>query len=201
MENNFPFSFLQINLEENSALDCRRCLNFHFVVEIFTLWLCLVRVKAFLENIPFSRNAIFRKGKCFHVFGCISKNFPKNIFWCLEKKKEKTNPEKHGQNPEKKKSSTIDARLAMASSTRGEIAIDARLGSTARCFASYNPMTAPSIAIDSAISRSVDRDRRRGRTGLELGVRRRSLNWTGAQSSSSRALALSLSLSLSPEFI
>ena len=25
------------------------------------------------------------------VFGCISKNFPKNIFWCLEKKKENTN--------------------------------------------------------------------------------------------------------------
>ena len=26
---------------------------------------------------------------------------PKNIFWCLEKKKEKTNPEKHRQNPKK----------------------------------------------------------------------------------------------------
>ena len=25
------------------------------------------------------------------VFDCISKNFPKNIFWCLEKKKENTN--------------------------------------------------------------------------------------------------------------
>ena len=42
--------------------------------------LCLVRVKAFPENISFSGNAIFRKGKCFYVFGCISKNFPKNIF-------------------------------------------------------------------------------------------------------------------------
>ena len=38
---------------------------------------------AFPENIPFSRNAIFRKGKCFHVFGCISKNVSKNIFRCL----------------------------------------------------------------------------------------------------------------------
>ena len=56
--------------------------------------LCLVRVKAFLENIPFFGNAIFRKGKCFHVFGYISKKFPKNIFWCLEKKKKKKNPEK-----------------------------------------------------------------------------------------------------------
>ena len=25
------------------------------------------------------------------VFGCIAKNFPENIFWCLEKKKENTN--------------------------------------------------------------------------------------------------------------
>ena len=126
------------------------------------LRLCLVRVKAFSENIPFSGNAIFWKGKCFHVFGCISKKFPKNIFWCLEKNKEKTNPEKHGQNPEKKKSSTIDARLA--SSTRGEIAIDARLGSTARCFAidgaiGASRSTARSwsreieIAIDGTISR------------------------------------------------
>ena len=58
------------------------------------LRLCLVYVKAFPENIPFFRNAIFWKEKCFHVFGCISKNFLKNIFWCLEKKKEKTNPDK-----------------------------------------------------------------------------------------------------------
>ena len=83
----------------------------------------MVRVKAFPENILSSGNAIFRKGKCFHVFGCISKNFPENIFWCLEKKKEKTNLEK--------KSSMIDARL----------------GSTARCFASSSPTTAPLIAI------------------------------------------------------
>ena len=40
----------------------------------------LVRVKVFPENILFFGNAIFRKGKCFHVFGCISKNVSKNIF-------------------------------------------------------------------------------------------------------------------------
>ena len=51
----------------------------------------MVRVKAFPENIPFSGNAIFRKGKYFHVFGYISKKFLKFFFWCLEKKKEKTN--------------------------------------------------------------------------------------------------------------
>ena len=39
----------------------------------------LVRVKVFPENILFSGNAIFWKGKCFHVFGCISKNVSKNI--------------------------------------------------------------------------------------------------------------------------
>ena len=47
------------------------------------LRLRLVHVKVFPENILFSGNAIFRKGKCFHVFSCISKNVSKNIFWCL----------------------------------------------------------------------------------------------------------------------
>ena len=63
--------------------------------------LCLVRVKAFPENIPFSGNAIFQKGKCFYVFGCISKNFPKNIFWCLENAtRKKIKPEKQTQHPD-----------------------------------------------------------------------------------------------------
>ena len=62
------------------------------------LRLCLVRVKAFPKNIPFSENAIFWKRKYFYVFGYISKNFLKNIFWCLEKKKEKTNQ----TNPERR---------------------------------------------------------------------------------------------------
>ena len=43
-----------------------------------TLRLCLVRVKVFPENILFSRNAIFRKGKCFHVFGCHKIRFTEN---------------------------------------------------------------------------------------------------------------------------
>ena len=51
---------------------------------------------------------ISRKGKCFHVFGCISKNFPENIFWCLEKKKENTNLEKHKPQPRKKSSTTTN---------------------------------------------------------------------------------------------
>ena len=38
------------------------------------------------------------------VFGCISKNFPENIFWCLEKKKENTN-QKMQNNTNKKNTS------------------------------------------------------------------------------------------------
>ena len=40
----------------------------------------LVRVKVFPKNILFSGNAIFQKGKCFYVFGCISKNVSESIF-------------------------------------------------------------------------------------------------------------------------
>ena len=76
------------------------------------LRLCLVRVKAFPENIPFSGNAIFRKGKCFHVFGCISKNFLKNIFWCLKKKKEKTNPDEGEDSAIAPLVATVDRDLA-----------------------------------------------------------------------------------------
>ena len=35
--------------------------------------LCLVAVKRFLENTYFPEMLISGKGKCFHVFGCISK--------------------------------------------------------------------------------------------------------------------------------
>ena len=56
--------------------------------------LCLVAVKCFPENTYFPEMLISGKGKYFSVFGCISKNFPENIFRCLEKKKENTNPSK-----------------------------------------------------------------------------------------------------------
>ena len=42
--------------------------------------LFLVAVKRFPENIYFPEMLIFGKGKCFHAFGCILKNFPENIF-------------------------------------------------------------------------------------------------------------------------
>ena len=76
--------------------------NHAFITE--SLRLCLVAVKRFPENTYFPEMLISGKGKCFHVFGCISKNFPENIFWCLEKKKENTNQKTQAtsHNPEKK---------------------------------------------------------------------------------------------------
>ena len=66
--------------------------------------LCLVAVKRFPENTYFPKMLISGKGKYFCVFGCISKNFPENIFWCLERKKENTNLEKHKPQPRKHES-------------------------------------------------------------------------------------------------
>ena len=66
------------------------------------LRLCLVAVKCFPENTYFLEMLISGKGKYFHVFGCISKNFPENIFWCLEKKKENTNKKTQATTQEKK---------------------------------------------------------------------------------------------------
>ena len=106
--------------------------------------------KSISRKFPFFGNAIFRKLKCFHVFGCISKKFPKNIFWCLENATRK--------------------RQTQKTRTKPRLTLDARLGSTARCFASSNPTTAPSIVISQstaplreiAIDASRDHDRREG---------------------------------------
>ena len=85
--------------------------------------LCLVVVKRFPENMYFPEMLIFGKGKCFHVFGCISKNFLENIFWCLEKKKENTNPEKHKPQPRKKSSTTTNPVRRPRRRSRSEITI------------------------------------------------------------------------------
>ena len=74
----------------------------------------MVAVKYFPENTYFPKMLISGKGKYFSVFGCISKNFPDNIFWCLEKKKENTNP--------RKISSTIAISLAWSRDQRRELA-------------------------------------------------------------------------------
>ena len=83
------------------------------------LRLCLVAVKHFLKNTYFSEMLISGKGKCFHVYGCISKNFPENIFWCLEKKKENTNQKTQSHNPGKKIINDHNTR----SRSRSEIAM------------------------------------------------------------------------------
>ena len=66
------------------------------------------------------------KGKYFSVFGCISKNFPENIFWCLEKKKENTNPEKHKPQPRK----NHQRRQAIVIDGAISLSVDRNLGSS-----------------------------------------------------------------------
>ena len=51
------------------------------------------------------------------VFGCISKNFLENIFWCLEKKKENTNSEKHKPQPRSSRPTTA-LSIAISPSSR-----------------------------------------------------------------------------------
>ena len=134
---------------------------------------------------------IFGKGKCFHLFGCISKNFPENIFWCLEKKKENTNLEKHKPQP-KKKSSTMAIRdhdLAGAISWRQD--------RDQRCDLETVRSRVREIAIDSGISQSVDRGRRT--RASEIGANwsseyagDRQTDWSSVFSSRARSLSLSL---------
>ena len=126
--------------------------------------LCLVAGNRFPENTYFPEMLISGKGKCFHVFGCISKNFPENIFWCLEKKKENTNPEKIINDRDlagaiSRSTATArsrDRRFAR-SRRRSRSRSKARSQSTAR---SREGEIAPSIAIFAASDWS-SRDRRR----------------------------------------
>ena len=81
------------------------------------------------------------------VFGCISKNFPENIFWCLEKKKENTNPEKHKPQPRKKSSTTtLNSVRRLRRRSRSEIAIDGAIAISRRRDRDLRKF-APSIAI------------------------------------------------------
>ena len=133
------------------------------------LWLCLVAVKRFPENTYFPEMLISGKGKYFSVFGCISKNFPENIFWCLEKKKENTNP--------RKISSTIaiwDRDLAGAMSRRRSRSRDqrrelatARSRDRSEIAISRRRDLAPSIAIWGASSRSRSCDSARSQSSRD----------------------------------
>ena len=154
----------------------------------------MVAVKRFPENTYFLKMLISGKGKCFHVFGCISKNFPKNIFWCLEKKKENTNQKTQATTQEKKnhqfqKCFQSDDRAVIAIQDRdhGAIAIRDR--------------DHGAIAIRDR-DQQRDRDRWRDRdlvvyraVGLELELA--ISDWIF--SSRARSLSLSLSLSLFSE--
>ena len=90
------------------------------------LRLCLVAVKCFPENTYFLEMLISGKGKYFHVFGCISKNFPENIFWCLEKKKENTNKKTQATTQKKKiiNDENGSSPTTAPARSRSEIAID-----------------------------------------------------------------------------
>ena len=173
----------------------RSCLYFH-------LRLCLVVVKRFPENTYFLEMLISGKGKCFHVFGCISKNFPKNIFWCLEKKKENINPENTSHNSEKKKSSTTKMFPVRRPRRRSrfEIAINGAIAISDRDRADDRDIE---LELELAISDwSWSSRRLRGR---RIGAREIDANWSSEFAGdrrtdwifSSRARTLSLSLSLS----
>ena len=132
----------------------------HSSVAILQLRLCLVAVKCFSENIYFPEMLISRKGKYFSVFGCISKNFPENIFWCLEKKKENTNPVKYHQ----RSRSEIAFSPARSRDQRRELttARDRELATARdRAVASSrlrSRSTARSRAVARSRSRAVDRE-------------------------------------------
>ena len=64
------------NLRFYEYFELRGCLRCGAVRCDFRL--CLVCVKVFLKNILFFGNAIFRKGKYFHVFGCHKIRFTEN---------------------------------------------------------------------------------------------------------------------------
>ena len=161
------------------------------------LRLCLVAVKRFPENTYFPEMLIFGKGKCFHMFGCISKNFPENIFWCLEKKKENTNQKTQSHNSGKK---IINDHNTRSQSRRDR---DLRSRSTARSRSRSDRDRQHDRDLDRAIAIR-DRDRAESRLMARSRSRHRSRRRTGAGARDlgldlllSRPCALSLSLSFS----
>ena len=145
-----------------------------------------------------SGNAIFWKGKCFHVFGCISKNFLKNIFWCLEKKKEKTNPDKPRR---RRRQRDLDLRRRRSSIVA---AVDRNLADRIAHWSTSGAIT-PSIAIycDEWWRSTIAIDERRDRRARSLDDRtaHRSTSGTINDRCSPIWALSSLSLSLFPEMI
>ena len=112
---------------------------------LFLLWLCLVRVKPFPENILFSGNAIFRKGKCFHVLVAFQKIFQKIFSDVWKRRRKRQTQEKYHQRSRSEiaispaRSRDQRRELATVRSTRRKIAI------------SVEGEIAPSIVIFAAI--------------------------------------------------
>ena len=143
------------------------------------------------------------------VFGCISKNFPKNIFWCLEKKKENTNPEKHKPQPRSRRPTTApsiaiqDRNHDLAFFTRSRLTARSREASTVisiRCDLS-KARSRRQRSRSGAISRRWDRDldpvarSRSTTTGMFAGEITIGADWR------SRSRVRSLSLSHFPEIL
>ena len=107
------------------------------------------------------------KGKCFHGVWLHFKKFSGKYFLVFGKEEGNTNPEKHKPQPRKKSSTTtMNTVRRPRCQSRSEIAIDGAISrSVDRDLGSsslaYIRDLAPSIAINGAISRRRDRDQQR----------------------------------------
>ena len=132
------------------------------------------------------------------MFGCISTNFPENILWCLEKKKENTNPEKHKPQPRKKSSTTSNQNPAkcIKSGKRNQNPAKENESTTTGAIAARRS-TSDAIVRTIAPRDLVDRARRSCR--LSALCDRPTSGAIDDRCSPIWALSLSLSLSLSRE--
>ena len=157
---------------------------------------------------------ISRKGKYFHVFGCISKNFPENIFW-VWKRRRKTqiqkntshNPEKnHQQRQIQSDDRAVDRDLLPSSRDcdRRRDLVKARSRSTTRSREALIAILDLPLSPTYKISRSrifLSRRRSRSRSGVISRRRdrdqRRNLATARSRSTLLLSCACALSLSLS----
>ena len=140
------------------------------------------------------------------MFGCISKKFPENIFWCLENATRKRQTHLHpGQNLDRRSTGFDGAVLRELQSD--DRAVDHDLAKH-RAASRDRDRREGEITIDDAISRSVDRnlakhraDRNQREGGFAIdgagACERRRLELGRANGADWVSVSLSLSLSLS----
>ena len=134
------------------------------------------------------------------VFGCISKNFPENIFWCLEKKKENTN-QKMQNNTNQKNTSHKSRKTQIQNNTSKLRLVHSNI------FTENASNQKPKPSKRNATSSSIaPRDRRSRRSSAQCDRRTSDAIWALSSLSLSliwalSSLSLSLSLSLFPEVI